>query len=348
MRQQLLTITAAVLLMIFTVPANAQDNLLTNGGLEEGEFGPYQGAGRGTLNIPAGWSIWLAYGDTSQYYNRGDEVYAFPSSGPEPTPIEGQAVANIHAGYVTFTAALYQTVGVTPGTNLTATASSYLIACTLDDDDEFGKCASDPASGAQTRIGIDPDGGDDPNAPEVVWSQWEQAHNYWGQMQVQATATGGSATVFLYMTQATVQQFNYAYWDNAVLAIGGEGGAALVADTDTTTDAAPAAPAVTLPPTATPRPRLQYAPFVVPQTVTGSESTEPVIHIVRQGDTFDAIAYAYGLTRDELLEMNPNLASMRFLRVGQQIIVQPGSTDGANTIATEEATEEPLAATPAG
>ncbi|MEM6527009.1 MAG: LysM peptidoglycan-binding domain-containing protein [Chloroflexota bacterium] len=343
MRQQRLITIAAMLIFAFALPAQAQDNLLTNGGLEEGEFGPYQGAGRGTLNIPAGWSIWLAYGDTGQYYNRGDEVYAFPSRGPEPTPIEGQAIANIHAGYVTFTAALYQTIDVAPGTNLTATASSYLIACTLDDDDEFGKCASDPASGAQTRIGIDPDGGNDPNAPEVVWSSWEQAHNYWGQMQVQATATGGTATLFLYMTQATVNQFNYAYWDNAILSIGGEGGAALIAEATPAADTGTTV--VTLPPTATPRPRLQYAPFVVPQSNTMAESVEPVIHVVRQGDTFDAIAYAYGLTRDELLEMNPELPSMRFLRVGQRIIVQPGSTAGV--AATEEATEEP-AATPTG
>jgi LysM repeat protein len=250
---------------------------------------------------------------------------------------------------------MYQTVSVAPGTNLTAEASSYLISCTLDDDDEFGKCASDPASGAQTRVGIDPDGGSDPNAPEIIWSGWASGHDFWANMQTQATATGGSATIFLYMTQATVQQNNFAYWDNAKLYAGGEGGAAPAAVNDTTTASttditgtSAIAPVATPFPTVAPRPRVQYAPFVVPQADTNTDEEQvEITHTVQTGDTFDAIAYAYGLTRDDLLEINPNIGSIRFLRIGQTIIVQPASTP--EVTATEEApvaTEEP--ATPAG
>jgi LysM repeat protein len=313
--------------VVASVPAFAQaDNLLVNGGMEEGDFGPYIGQGRADLNIPAGWDLWLGQGSTDQYYNRGDKVYGYPHDGPDPNPLQGETAVNLHGGFVQYNLAMYQTVPVAAGANLRAEVASYLIACDTADG-EPGACPSDPSSGAQTRIGIDPDGGSDPNAPGIVWSRWVTPHDRWGRQSVSATAAGTQVTVFLYATQARPLMNNYVYWDDARLTIGGEGGTAPTptASLNTLGTAGSSEPSIAtstpIPPTPTlvPRPPVG-APFVIPQPENEDGS---LIHTVRQGDTFAGIAYAYGLKPDELLERNPNLRSTRFLMIGQEIIIVP-------------------------
>ena len=282
---------------------NAQDNLLTNGGLEEGSFGPYLGRGRGDMNIPAGWEVWLGQAtDTAQFYNRGDKVYAFPHRGPGPSVPEGAAVLNFDGSYVQFNAAIFQTVNATSGTAYQAEAQSQVKACTPPSGiREF--CGSDSASGAKTRIGIDPNGGNDPNSAEIVWSGWLEPHDLWDRQVVSATATGSQITVFIFATQGQPYANNGVWIDDVKLTVGGAGGAA-----------AAAAPA------ATPTPAFQYVPFVNAQ---GAREDGSVVHTVGTGDTLDSIAVAYGKTRQQLIDVNPTLGSIRFLQIGQQIIIEP-------------------------
>ena len=227
--------TAALVAAAFTVTAQ-DNNLITNGGMEEGEFGPYQGKGRGNLNVPVGWEIWLGQdGAEGQYYDRGDKVYAFPHNGPDPDPYAGAASANMDGGYVQFRAAFYQTVGGTQdGQNLRAEAASWVRACNLGDAE---KCGSSVESGAQTRIGIDPNGGSNPMAGEIVWSEWIEPHDRWETQAVEATATGGQVTVFLYYTQGSPADINRAYWDAVSLTSGGGGGSAGEAGRSSSADA---------------------------------------------------------------------------------------------------------------
>lgn len=307
------TITLTIVVFSFW-PTLAQDNLLTNGGLEQGEFGAYQGKGRADLNVPVGWDIWLAQGPTDGFMNRGDKTFAFPHQGIGPEPVEGSTAMNISGGFVQFTAAVFQTVNVAEGTNLRAEAASQIKACTPPtNDDAF--CGSDLNSGAQTRIGIDPDGGTDPNAPEIVWSAWLQPHDRWDRQAVEATSTGTQVTVFLYNTQPKPFNRNVVYWDDVKLTAEGGGGAA--------------APAAVAGPTATPRP--QYVPFVNPQ---GARDDGSVVHTVQSGDTLDSIAVAYGLTRQDLIERNPTLGSTRFLSIGQQITIQAAQAEATPVPAT--------------
>ncbi|MEL7232978.1 MAG: LysM peptidoglycan-binding domain-containing protein [Chloroflexota bacterium] len=305
MMRRVLVFTIFVLIGALALPAHAQEeNLLTNGGMEEGEFGTYQGKGRGDLTIPAGWDIWLGQGDTDQFYNRGDQVYAFPHTGFDPTELEGNASLNLSGGYVQFNAAIFQSVGVSPGTNLIAEATSWVRACDLGDDQV--KCGSDTSSGAQTRIGIDPDGGTDPNAPEIVWSQWVDPHDIWKSQTTTATATGGTVTVFLFATQGRPTSVNDVYWDRAKLWVGGEGGGV---------DGAEAAEAAAPPPTERPA----YVPFVNAQ---GEREDGSIVHRVSEGDTVDSIAVAYGITRDDIIALNPSLQSTRFISIGQELLVK--------------------------
>ncbi len=297
MRQALRWVLLAVLFGLVSGLASAQDaNLLRDGGFE----GPYSSRGRADLNIPSDWSIWVAESPhTEDWMNL--PVVAFPHDGPDPAPRGGAHSLNLNKGYATFTAALYQQVTVANGANLTATAWAFLRACEIPDGAE--KCASSPDSNAFTRIGIDPNGGTNPFDADVVWSSNAAPHDTWGQMSVSATATGETATLFLYATQQWPTELNNVYWDDAALSIGGSGGLAA---------AQPGAPtpAPTNPP--------QEAPAA---SVQGERADGSIVHVVVAGDTLDSIAFAYGATRADLLALN-NIADPRIIQIGQEIIVR--------------------------
>jgi hypothetical protein len=337
MRIRLLVLLVLVVLGGTLVTRAQDDNKLTNGGLEEGSFGPYTGRRGGTFPIylPNGWNYWFA-APVNDRINVGERASIQPHPGPGPSPHGGTRALNISCGYFTCTAAIYQTVsGIQTGTNVQATAWSQIKACNLGGGTS---CGSSPASGSQTRVGIDPTGGSDPNNPAIVWSAYVTPHDTWLSQTVSATATGASVTVFLYSTQPNIADLNKTYWDDVSLTGGGSGGVA---------------PGLTpaVPPTATPPP---YVAFVVPQ---GEQPDGSIIHTIQNGDTMDSIAYAYGTTRTELLKLN-NLQSANFIFPGQKLIVKPPTktvettaeataqqTGGENVIASEPTSDTSSPAT---
>ena len=321
----------AICLVVMALPAAAQENLLTNGGMEQGEFGPYVGKGRADLNVPVGWDLWLGQGTQDQFFNRGDKTFSFPHPGPSPSPVEGGTAANLSGGFVQFNAAYFQTVnGIAEGANIRAEAASQVKACDLGD---ASFCGSDFDSGAQTRIGIDPDGGTNPNAPEIVWSNWVQPHDTWQRQSVEATASGSAVTVFLYATQNGPYEINKAYFDDASLTQEGGGGTSedISAEGDDPENTA-------VPPTNTPPP---FAPFVNPQ---GEREDGSIVHTVGEGDTLLSIAVGYGVSATRIAELNPELSG-GVLRVGQQLIIRPATPPPAATavagdVITAEASDE--------
>lgn len=306
-----------LILMTGVVGIQAQDasNLLTNPSFEEGSFGPYtqRRGGEKPVYLPNGWNAVLPSAQVGDYYERADRVTINPH--PEtgfPKPLKGTRALSVDCGFVTCTVSVYQTVstGITAGANVRAEVWAQVKACNLPKDDPGLGCGSAVESGAKTRIGIDPDGGSDPYASDIVWSGFISPHEQggWQKMTVDATATGTSVTLFLNSTQQNFADINITYWDEAVLAGGGGGGAAPSAAT----------PVPTAPP--------QVA-FVVPQAAQDDGS---IVHTVQAGDTVDSIAFAYGVTRTQILELN-NLASARFINPGQKLIVkaaEPGAAAG--------------------
>jgi LysM repeat protein len=322
MRNRSLRFLTLVIVALLTgsMVAGAQDasNLLINGGLEEGSFGPYTGrrGGEFPIYLPNGWNYWFAPANGDRY-NREERVSIQPHPGPGPSTHGGDRALNISCGYFTCTTALYQQVGnIQAGSNVQASAWSQVKACNLAPN--ATSCGSAVESGSQTRIGIDPTGGTDPNNPAIVWSGWVQPHDQWAQQSVSATATAGTVTLFLYSTQSSFADLNKTYWDDVILAGGGTGGSA------------PNAP--TAVPTAPP-----YVNFVVPQAPQEDGS---IVHTVQQGDTIDSIAFAYGITRVQLMQMN-NLQSANFIFPGQKLIVKEAtSSGGATSKSTAESTAE--------
>lgn len=306
----LLTLLSAPLL----IHVSAQANLLQDPGFE----GPYVGRGRGNLNTPAPWQLWLADGPRNQeWQNRADKVTAFPhNNGPEVH--SGAASQNLDGGYVTYTAALYQQVSVTPGTNLTGSAWARIKTCNIAPNAD--NCGSAVESGAFVRVGIDPNGGTDPNSPGIVWSGNIAPHDNYQQATVTATAAAGTVTFFIYTTQASPATLNRAWFDDAVLTTGGAGGSA------------PNQPAQPGQPTAVPQPVIvatAFLAFVQPPRPDGS-----IVHTVIQGDTMTGIANAYGVPIEEILQLN-GLRGSRFIFVGQQLLIRAATGAGAES--TEEA-----------
>lgn len=290
------------------VPLSAQDgNLLQDPGFE----GPYVNRGRSNLNTPASWPIWIADGPRNfDWQNRSDKVTAFPhNNGPEVH--SGGNSLNIDGGYVTYTAAVYQQVNVTPGANLTGSAWARIKTCNIAPNAD--NCGSAVESGAFVKVGIDPNGGTDPNSPSIVWSGNFAPHDNYQQGTVTATAAGPTVTLFIYTTQASPATLNRAWFDDASLTVGGAGGSAPPVPGQPTV-APPAPPIATA-----------FVAFVQPPRPDGS-----VVHTVQVGDTMTGISTAYAVPIDEILELN-GLRSARFIFVGQQLLIKPAGSSSGST-----------------
>lgn len=274
----------------------AQDgaNLLKNGSFEP----PYYGQGASTRTVPDGWTLTVSSGSP----------VAFPHS-DQTQVLDGSVSWNLNQGYVAFTATGYQQVsGLNVDDGVKFTAYGWVYTC----DDTVTSCVipdppyreSDPAAGASLRVGIDPEGGIDPNASSVKWSTPTSPYDRWAEMSVAANAKSGTVTVFVYMTQTTGLALNHVYWDNASLV---------------RTEVAPDATEVPA-----------FVPFVEPQNVRADGS---IIHVVQANDTLSSIAFAYeeyGVTNESIAELNGIKPNTRFLQIGQELIIlPPGSVDPA-------------------
>lgn len=329
MRQRLVLLLLLLVfgaVMALAVPATfAQDNALRDPGFE----GTYTGRGRPDLNIPADWGLWISESPRTENWMNLSPV-AFPHRGPDPNPHSGTLALNFNKGYATFTAAVYQQVNVEVGVNITASAWGYIQTCDIPQGAD--RCNSEPGSGAFMRVGIDPNGGTNPYDSDVVWSPNASPHGVWQQMTTSATTTGPTATIFLFTTQAWPRQLNNAYWDDASLTGGGVGGAAPINTT-------PGAPPPTVPPTAPP-----FVNFVNPQA---PQSDGSIIHTVQAGDTVDSIAFAYGVTRSQIMELN-NMRDPRIIQIGQQLIISLATPSPSPTPTATAQAGGPLTGPPVG
>jgi LysM repeat protein len=282
----------------------AQDNLLKDPGFENGAFNVVadRTGTEGVLcTVPADWGGWFTETPrTADWQNRvptctgnSDKANSFVRS--------GNRSHEFSRGDATFTAAIYQTVSV-PAVGTNVVGQAYYVM-------EVGT-----GSTAQVRVGIDPNGGTNPFDSDVVWSNWGSVRRNtdgFGPLTVNATSTGTSVTLFIYVTQATPTNPNKVFIDDASLVIGGPGGGV-----------APQPGTPGAPPTATPPPVL-VANFVVPQ---GTQEDGSIIHTVVEGDTLAAIATAYRVSIDTLRELNPEIGRGSFLFIGQRILVRPAQS----------------------
>lgn len=317
--RRLIIIVALLAMLVFGFPASAQDNLLRDPGFEGTAMKQviYDEASGTRFSVSADWNGW---------YTESPHVQDWQNLVPNGTGRNntgagfvrsGGRSAELSRGYSTFTAALYQTVGVPAGSNVVGSAW-YVMDLSLNDNPN-----------SRARVGIDPNGGTNPYDSDVVWSAWggnQIATNGFKQLTVQATATANTVTLFLFATQTVPSEQNGIFWDDAQLYIGGSGGANAAAD-----------PASTPVPAATPVP--QTVPNVVPQ---GAQDDGSIVHSVQPGDTINSIAVAYGVSSAQIIELN-NLANPRLISVGQRLLIVEGS--GSETADDTETDSEAAADT---
>jgi hypothetical protein len=192
-------------------PGVPNTNLLVDPGFE----GPYTNRGANDFNIPQGWDVWYALSPrTADWMNL--RPVAFPHR-TAPEVHSGALSLNLNKSWATFTAVVYQQVYVPRGSTVRASVWAWLHVCGDPGSANPQACGSDPNSGAGVRIGIDPDGGGNPNAREIVWSGFATPHDRWGNVSVEARATGSVVTLFLFTHQHNPKAFNNVYWDSAYL-----------------------------------------------------------------------------------------------------------------------------------
>ena len=166
----------------------------------EGEFRDY--AGIGELTVPFGWvPVWT----------QGTEpgVNHRPECDRETVRVRsGEAAAKVFSTHASHTAALSRRVQVQAGAAIRAVAHGAT----------FGIKA-----GLGMRLGIDPEGGLDPDAEGVIWSSWWGQYNddwkpeLYHKFSVAIQAPSDYVTVFLYSHSDYKASTVAAYWDDVLI-----------------------------------------------------------------------------------------------------------------------------------
>lgn len=199
-------VTAAILSVCFSAPLSAQ---LLNGGFEEATGGAIPG--------------WTRYGDETRYGE--GEVVSGNYFGM--TPAEGN---NYWAVVRAFSASappgnqdgLFQIVPTAAGAPYTLSASVQAHNRYRPNEPEanrFVYIPGDPADTGDTdvRIGYDPTGGTDPNAPTVIYSGFTTTGAQWQTLSLDFIAAGPSTTLFLDSSQVWALDGHWSGFDNVTL-----------------------------------------------------------------------------------------------------------------------------------
>jgi LysM repeat protein len=275
----------------------------------------YYGTG-GSNVVPQGWTLTASYPVAS---DKQTWIFnEFPGYGSS---------WKVSAPNVVFTMVARQNViNIPKGTRLRFTAYSNVFTCDNDRSCIGANTPrdSDETSGAKTRIGIDPTGGQDAAAASVVWSNFISPYDRFDAAAIEAVAAvDGSVTIFMYSTQDKGLLLSHVYWDNASLQAIGTGVPGTLVGTPGT--AAPAAAPLSV-------------PFVTPQ---GNVESGNLIHVVASGDTLASIAVAYKTTIAEIRRLNNMPDGEYVIQPGQKLIVGAAPENVIYVIVTATFTPDP-------
>jgi LysM repeat protein len=326
---------------------------LTNGDFEGGgATWPFQD-GIGEVQVPPGWRAY--YLDKPPSYVKVPDFCYDQKTGkrtddgcfwarPEFRDVNVKSQPNrVHSGaraqkYFTYgrmhEAGLMQHVtGVISGTQYHFAVYMEAWMCIKYEENCKGGYLSDKPTTMHLRVGIDPTGGTNAFSPNVVWSREVDSFDHWTQYSVDAVAQGDAITVFTHSRPEWTddpRNNNDVYVDDATLTV-----IATPQPTTPTPDSGKAQVAA-VPAPAQPQPQ-SYV--VKPQQ--GQRPDGSVVHIVQSGDTLFGMALAYGVTVDDIVQLN-NIQPGQFLQIGQEVIIK-GPTQPAPAAAPKAAVAPPPA-----
>lgn len=229
-------------------------------------------------------------------------------------------------------------------------------------------------------VGIDPTGGTNPFASTVVWGEGAHIYNAYHQVPaVEAVAQANTVTIFLRSRSVNAAKHNDAYWDDVSLVY--------VTQTEVT-NTPPPPPETPAPGFCSDRAPGSYCdgdalvvcnngvevsrqdcpqgcqsmPPGTPDICVGVPTATPlptptprpdgaVIHVVAEGDTLFGIALQYGVTVEQILQLNAgSIGPDNLIVAGQELVIsvpaglQPTATPTATaaiTLPTATATPTP-------
>jgi LysM repeat protein len=282
----------------------------------------HDGSVHDNIFTPQGWVTWWRKGDG---YGQ-PEVKTIPNVNPfigPPARINNGRYATLFFTYYrNHDGGFYQVVdGLEPGATVQASAYAHGWSC---DETNEGRSCGDPWN-MTFQVGIEPNGAADPFSSSVVWSQEQQSPDEYRRIGPVTATVGpnGSVTVILRSKTKWPLQHLDAYWDDASLVTTSPG----VPPTNTP---------LPEPPTPTPGP----SPTPLPTSTPRPDGS--IVHVVESGDTLSSIALEYGVTIDQILELNAgSIGDNNLIRIGQELVIS-----ASGEMATSTPLPEPPTATP--
>ncbi|MEL6405173.1 MAG: LysM peptidoglycan-binding domain-containing protein [Chloroflexota bacterium] len=199
-----------MMLAISGVIYGQEENLLDNPGFED-SF-----SGSGDARVGSSWQSWVA-DDTNAPDFQEAPAY-FPASDADdalliPQVRSGSDAQAIFSFFATHDAGIYQEVsGITEGAELRFSIYGHIFSNTSSNLEQ-----SETPGGVAIRVGIDPDGGTDPFADEIVYSEPFITYDTFIQYNIIATAESDTVTVFVRSTVSEPVQNTIVFLDDAVL-----------------------------------------------------------------------------------------------------------------------------------
>lgn len=215
-RSIIITLLIAVYLLA-VMPIQAQStNLLANGDFEAGFT---TASGDQPRSVANNWTAWNAprIASMPSFQNTQPKYIASSSASSQGVVSRIRSGTNAQIYYSFFEThdgGLYQRItGITPGTELRFSVYAYVWSTTFDDPN-----LSEEPGEVTLRVGIDPNGGTDGLASNIVYSTPLVAYDAYREYNVIATAQSSSVTVFIRSTVGQPVQHSYIYLDDALLA----------------------------------------------------------------------------------------------------------------------------------
>jgi LysM repeat protein len=307
-----------------------------------------------TVQVPIGWKGWWLVpnkdhaGDPNFYQNHPNNCYADAPEGciawhnPEFRDTKGVILgpSRIHSGknsqkYFTLwsvhQAGVLQTVAVPPGSTLRFSAWMHAWSNDKDGREEFpNSYLSSGQTSMHLKVGIDPCGGEDPWSPNVVWGSEHDSYDQFGYYEVRATAQCDKVTVFTHSMPEKGLKHNDVYLDDAEL---------VIIDASGVAQPAPVQPQ---PGPVNPAPQSSSVVNAAPAPTALPRPDGAVVHVVIAGDTIFGLALQYGVSMDQLFQLN-GLTKDSYIHVGQELVISAPPVTSAP--APANATPTPLPAT---
>jgi LysM repeat protein len=283
---------------------------------------------KGNIFTPPGWMTWFRHkprDDSAKGWDQPEVTDTVQNPDPRRTRT-GTRAMRMFTFYRRHDGGFYQTVGgLQPGQ--TVQFSAYGEAWSCNEDNQDATSCGDPWA-IVFKVGIDPTGGTNPFAGSVVWSGDQKSPDAYGLIGPVTAQVGpaGAVTVFLRSTAKYPYKHMDAYWDDASLVV-----------------AAPAEPPTSTPPPAPPTATPGPSPTPLPTATPRPDGA--TVHTVQSGDTLFGIALRYGVSADQIRELNADsIGPNNLIQVGQELVISIPSGAPTSTPLPEPPTATPEAA----